>query len=509
MASVPPKPWRPWWLLIPLAYVLYFHALGATGLLGPDEPRYASVAREMARSGDWITPRLWGQPWFEKPALLYWMTAAAYRAGLGADLAPRLPVALVSVAFLFFFGYRLGREFNPRTGWFGAVLLGTGGGWLGYSAIGVTDIPMAAFFSAAMLLTLPWVARRDARLLPAAAALLGIAVLAKGLVPLVLTLPVLWIGRRRWRDLVRPAVPASFLATALPWYLLCYLRNGRLFLDKFIWEHHFGRFASDALLHAQPWWFYVPVLLAALLPWTPLPAMVPQRLWKEDARVRLFGLWLGFGLVFFSAAANKLPGYLLPLLPAAAALGAVALDQLRDARAALAASGVLLVTILIAAQVLPGALVSGLSRAPRPAFSWAWTLPLPIAAAAWLLESSNRRAEAVVLMAASVAGCILYVKATAYGEIARSVSARELWREIAAQRDQVCVSDIHRNWRYGLNYYSETPLPDCSQEPKPWRLTQEPGRAPVLGGPQPARLGMQPTSLDPLSPGVVLSPFRK
>jgi len=84
-----------------------------------------------------------------------------------------------------------------------------------------------------------------------------------------------------------------------------------------------------------------------------------------------------------------------------------------------------------------------------------------------------------------------------------------LWREIAAQRDQVCVSDIHRNWRYGLNYYSETPLPDCSQEPKPWRLTQEPGRAPVLGRPQPARLGMQPTSLDPLSPGVVLSPFRK
>ena len=72
-------------------------------MLGPDEPRYASVGREMARSGDWITPRLWGQPWFEKPALLYWMTGAAFRLGFSEDLAPRVPVALFSVAFLVFF----------------------------------------------------------------------------------------------------------------------------------------------------------------------------------------------------------------------------------------------------------------------------------------------------------------------------------------------------------------------------------------------------------------------
>src|SRR5580658_1547395 len=82
---------RAWWLAIPLLVILYFSGLSASGMLGPDEPRYASIGREMARSGDWITPRLWGQPWFEKPALLYWITGAAFRLGLGDNLAPRLP----------------------------------------------------------------------------------------------------------------------------------------------------------------------------------------------------------------------------------------------------------------------------------------------------------------------------------------------------------------------------------------------------------------------------------
>src|SRR5215469_6869815 len=91
------------WLALPLAYFLYFFGLTAAGMIGPDEPRYASIGREMAHSGDWITPRLWGEPWFEKPALLYWIEGAAFRLGLNEDLAPRLPVALASVAFLIFF----------------------------------------------------------------------------------------------------------------------------------------------------------------------------------------------------------------------------------------------------------------------------------------------------------------------------------------------------------------------------------------------------------------------
>ena len=134
-------------LAIPLLAILYFTGLSAAGMLGPDEPRYASIGREMARSGDWITPRLWGVAWFEKPALLYWMTGAAFRLGFNEDLAPRVPVALLSVLFLIFFQWILSREFGARAAWTATVVLGTSAAWLGYSFIGTTDLPMAAAFS--------------------------------------------------------------------------------------------------------------------------------------------------------------------------------------------------------------------------------------------------------------------------------------------------------------------------------------------------------------------------
>ncbi|HJZ95228.1 MAG TPA: phospholipid carrier-dependent glycosyltransferase, partial [Candidatus Solibacter sp.] len=130
------------WAAVPLVYIVYFLGLTATGMLGPDEPRYAAIGRAMAQSGDWITPRLWGIPWFEKPALLYWMTAGATKLGFGAELAPRLPVAICSVAFLIFFWWMLNSEFGCRAAWLSTLILATSGMWIGYSQIGVTDIPM-------------------------------------------------------------------------------------------------------------------------------------------------------------------------------------------------------------------------------------------------------------------------------------------------------------------------------------------------------------------------------
>jgi 4-amino-4-deoxy-L-arabinose transferase-like glycosyltransferase len=209
--------------------VLYFYGLTSTGLLGPDEPRYASIGREMARSGDWITPRLWGEPWFEKPALLYWMTAAAFRAGVGEDLAPRLPVVLASVAFLVFYWRTLRRHFGGPAARYAAAILGTSAGWLAYSYVAVTDLPMSAAFAAAMLVSLDWVQTRDRRRLPLAAALLGIAVLAKGLVPLVLAVPLLLVRPRQMLDWARPLTAGAFLVVAAPWYLACWLRNGSAF----------------------------------------------------------------------------------------------------------------------------------------------------------------------------------------------------------------------------------------------------------------------------------------
>ncbi len=475
---------RAWLLAIPLLAILYFSGLSAAGMLGPDEPRYASIGREMARSGDWITPRLWGQPWFEKPALLYWMTGTAFRLGFGEDLAPRVPVALVSVAFLVFFQCILSREFGARAAWIATLILGTSAAWVGCSFIGTTDLPMAAAFSAAMLLSLNWIATGRRGRLPIAAALLGVAVLAKGLVPLVLALPLAWYGRRRWRDLLRPSVAGVFLIVALPWYLLCYLRNGTAFLRAFFWEQHFERFVSGSLAHPQPVWFYIPVLAAALMPWTPALVLLARRALYRDIRCLFLIIWALFVIFFFSFSRNKLPGYLLPLTPAAAALVGIAFAESKRATdhpaGVLPAVALCLISIPAALPLLPQALAAGISRAGLPAFNWTWLLPVALALGIYWLESRGRQTAALSAMAVTVTAGLTLMKLAALPAIDRTYSARPLWREIAAQREHVCIESMHRSWHYGLNYYSVTPLPDCRQSPLPWRVVQANGDAPAV-----------------------------
>src|SRR5215472_7478744 len=138
----------------------------------------------MSKSGDWVTPRLNGSPWFEKPPLLYWTTAAANRLGLRDEWAARLPVALISLAFLAFFHGALRREFSPSVALSATAILAGSSGWLTASFAAVPDLPMSAALASAMLMALfdkspsqssvrGWVA----------GALLGLAILAKGLVP--------------------------------------------------------------------------------------------------------------------------------------------------------------------------------------------------------------------------------------------------------------------------------------------------------------------------------------
>jgi 4-amino-4-deoxy-L-arabinose transferase-like glycosyltransferase len=439
---------------------LFFWHLDGVGLIGPDEPRYASIGREMARSGDWITPRLWGDPWFEKPPLLYWMTAAGFTLGLGAEHAARLPVALLSCAFLAFFFLELRREFGVHAAAFATAVLGSSAAWLAYTRVAVTDLPLAATFSAAVLLCLAPTRRR----LALAGALLGFAVLAKGLVPLILAIPLVWRLRRQvWI----PAV--TCLAVAAPWYGLVALRHGRAFVDEFFLEHHFGRFASEALRHEQPFWFFVPVLLAGLFPWTPLAALVRTR---GDARRRTLALVVAFGFVFFSASRNKLPGYLLPLVPPAAALIGIAVAEAKRPRAWLAACAVLLAALPLAAAVLPVALERGITHA---SFSGAaWIAALPALAAAAVIALTHCRIRAVALIVAGMAAGAAWTASRTFPALDRSVSARAFWRENAARRDSLCVEKTHRSWRYNLNYYTVDPLPDCSAVPRPLRIEQAP-----------------------------------
>lgn len=317
----------------------------------------------MARSGDWITPRLDGAAWLEKPPLLYWMGATGYRLGLGPENAVRLPLTLASAAFLIWFGFFLRRRLGEERALLASTILATSAGWIGYSFVAVTDVPLSICFAAGMLLSLRWIEEghwRDALL---AGFWFGLAILAKALVPVALAFPLVWFARKRWRQW--PLVAGAALAVALPWYVAITQREGWAFIDELFLKHHLSRFVSQELQHVQPFWFYAPVLLGLLLPWTPLLFLVPWR----NARWRYFVVWVGFGLLFFSSGANKLPGYLLPLLPALAvlmALGVAPKSKWPYPVAAAMALFVTLVKVLVAPDLDPQVTARALSRDARP-----------------------------------------------------------------------------------------------------------------------------------------------
>ena len=254
----------------------FFYGLTGVGLLGPDEPRYASIGREMAAAAIGHSASL-GRAMVRKA------TAAvlAHRLGLSCGIREKPRVRVpdraaqrgISIPVLSPVAPRIRRKSSavclrrfsrPRQdGW--RILM-----WR-------SPIFRSRQHSPALsALFLPWVRSGGRRGLIIGGLLLGLAVLAKGLVPLVLALPVVWIARRRWADLLMMAgcVPRRGCALVRP--LLD--AQWQVFIDEFIIKHHFGRFFSPELQHVQPWWFYVPVLLGLLFPWTPaLVAAIPPR----------------------------------------------------------------------------------------------------------------------------------------------------------------------------------------------------------------------------------------
>lgn len=462
---------------------LYLYNLNGTGVLDPDEPRYASVGRAMAQDGDWVTPRLWGSPWFEKPALVYWLAGAGTLAGLSTDMAGRLPMVLLSLAFLAAWFFLLRAEFGERAAAIATLLLATSAAWLVYSSLCLTDLPLAAFFSLAVALALPLLHGRDsrARWIGIGAAL-GFAVLAKGLVPIVLAIPFLWFLRREWRRWWIAA--AAFFVVAGPWYALVIARNGYPFVEEFFLKQHFARFYSQTLQHVQPAYFYIPVLLGTLFPWTPLLLLIRPRLIRKDERLKFLMVVFLFGFAFFSASLNKLPGYLLPLLPCVfivVALGIVERGMATLSRGWLIASGILIALIPFVGQLIPVLLVGKITSIRQVLLAM---LPItlgmlvlfatPLAVAAFAHKSV---AGSLLVLSFAVAG--IYLKSTVYPVLDDQASARGLWRQIQGESNRVCDDGLKRTWEYGLAFYRGSPIPLCAQNPMPVRLVPGPSGRPV------------------------------
>lgn len=331
--SLPPRATA---VLLALVLALLVFRLGAVPLLGPDEPRYTRVAVEMHRAGEWVTPTLQGEPWLEKTPLFYWLAGAAFSALGETEAAARVPSVLATLVLVGATALVGARLYGAAAGLHAGFAAGTSLLVFAYGRAASMDMLLAAAVTVAIgLAGLRVLDRAGPRAVAAAAASAGLATLAKG--PLGLLLPVLVLGGhvaatrewRRLRELLPPAAVAAFVAVAAPWYVAILLDQGRHFVDVFLLGHNVARFTSTVHNHPGPFWYYVPVLLAGLFPWSGLAVPALFRVEPRADRRDLFVLlWLALPLAFFSVAGSKLPGYILPCVPPLAILVGRVADRL-------------------------------------------------------------------------------------------------------------------------------------------------------------------------------------
>lgn len=360
-----PAAWLPW-AGAAIAALLWFGTIGFRDLVHPDEGRYAEIGRAMLAGGDWVTPRLNGILYFEKPPLQYWATAAAFAllgvGEAGARLWPALTGAL-GVAALWWFARR---EFGPRIAAHCSCVLGGSVWWIANSHFVNLDAGLAAFMSLALLGF--GFAQRDAatdadnrRGMLVAWAAMGLAVLSKGLVGIVLpgaalvAYSLLARDFAPWRRMRWLSGTALMLAIAAPWFVWVSMRNPEFARFFFIHEH-FERFTTTGHRRTGPWWYFLPVLAAGLLPWTTLLPGALAAGWKRRPggfqAGRLLVAWAAVIFVFFSASGSKLPSYILPIFPALALLIGPRLAMLPARRFAGHAAAIAVLCVLAAAALL-------------------------------------------------------------------------------------------------------------------------------------------------------------
>jgi 4-amino-4-deoxy-L-arabinose transferase-like glycosyltransferase len=323
-------------LLAVACYVMFFHGMGSVGFIGPDEPRYAAVARDMVATGDYITPRFNGMPWFEKPVLTYWMTAIGYALFGQNEWGARFPSALgatLSVFAVYLAGWRL---WGWKAGIIAAMVAASSVGFVAFAHAASTDMPLTACLTIALACFLVGTIEAEPmrrRWFYGFYAALGLGALAKG--PIAFVLPgmslALFIAlRREWGEWKKwhPEGALIALGVALPWYLACTWRNGYTFIQVFLINQNFQRFTSEIHGHSRPFYFYAPVLLMLTFPWTFL--LIPALRRRFGETEQLLGLWAIVPIVFFSFSGAKLPGYILPVVPAVALLCARELVQQRS-----------------------------------------------------------------------------------------------------------------------------------------------------------------------------------
>jgi 4-amino-4-deoxy-L-arabinose transferase-like glycosyltransferase len=470
-------------LLAGFCAFLFFYGLGQFGLIGADEPRYAQVAREMLERHDWITPVLGGEPWLEKPPLYYWQAMLAYRVLGVSDWTARLPAAL-DATFLVLAVYFFLRRFRPGFELDGALIVASSAGIIGYARAASMDMALAAAFTIGMLGWWAWRESGKKIFLAVFYGFMALGMLAKGPVAPFLAMLVIVLYAAAVREL--RLVPKTlwlpgillFCAMALPWYFAVQIHNAEFFRE-FIVEHNLGRFSQNLYHHTEPFWYYLPVTAFALVPWTVIViAAFAQsiRLWwakrKLGGRVggdldHQFGVfaccWLIAPLILFSISRSKLPGYILPAIPAGALLLVEYLRRHLERGEAEPAEKVLVVlhALLSGLLVVPALLIAYLITQHHLPGGQPMVVALAVAfvLSAGIALTLTRKTGLRMLRFVTVIPVLLAVSAgLRWGSVSldQKLSARPLALEIASEEIHplpLAVYHVRRELEYGLTFY--------------------------------------------------------
>lgn len=316
-----------------IASMIMFFQLGSYPLLDPDEPVYAQTPREMLAAGDLLSPRIYGDYWYDKPPMYYWLVAGASKVfGMG-EFAARFPSALMAVAGVVFLYFAVARLFSVRVGFFSALVLASSLEYFYLGKAAVTDMTlnfclMVSLFS--FIEKKYWLCYLFSAL----------AVVTKGPIGLFFPGMIAFLHillTNRWKELPQMSIVPGillFLAVAGPWYGLMMHFHGAAFIDTFLGFHNVTRFTTPEHVSVNVWYYYIPVLLVGLFPWTPL---LFQSTWraltcnrKERPLLLFFLLWAAVVFLFFTASATKLVSYILPLFPPLAVIVGWYIDQVME-----------------------------------------------------------------------------------------------------------------------------------------------------------------------------------
>jgi 4-amino-4-deoxy-L-arabinose transferase-like glycosyltransferase len=477
-------------LILFLLYVCLFSGLGAIGLVGPDEPRYAAIARAMAETHDWVTPRLWGTPWFEKPVLYYWTAGIAMRLFGVSEFAARLPSALAALLAVAAIKWTALRSYGLGTTWYSLLMLPMSVAMIGFSRAASPDMLFAGLLTAAMAVACEMLQKpRPGPILRVAFGFfLGGAVLAKGPAAVILAGggTLLWAAlSRQWRApfrFVHPLIIAVFCATALPWYVLCALRNPD-FIRVFIWQHNFQRYLTPIFEHRQPFWFFGPIFLLGILPWLPLLVSgfydVARNLQFgtiKNSPALFIGCWALFTVLFFSLSQSKLPGYILPAIPPAMLLLARSFVRqiekcAKGIRLAIAVTGIvfpLMVGTVIAKLFGPYDVLLRFNQALLRGLLVGLGAALVGGGLVMGFAVYRKWNGAVCFLVCTTVILLLVATRLVLPALDEIISVRRnalgLISGYGTEPDKIAVFYLPRSYEYGLDYYFQTALPEWTPE---------------------------------------------